>query len=207
MFDTYYRLDRSTQSNMTEATYAKSDTAHKTGKMSLCEFASFNKKAQAMSIVLLLICLMLRRLLELKIRALEILDKWTSTDVLIEPDKILSAQLKIVSKPILLSTLGPNNTSDQKCTPRENNTENYNPVLEDCDMVSKPTETIYSTTTASTSNHSDSNPKKWKITLHKKQALALGGIMAWGISGVRSKTKGLEITQLILYLQQTTYQA
>ncbi|PVU90629.1 hypothetical protein BB561_004800 [Smittium simulii] len=54
--------------------------------------------------------------------------------------KCLSTQLKIVGKPILLLTLEPDNTSDKENTPGENNTGNYNPVLKNCNMVSRPAE-------------------------------------------------------------------
>ncbi|PVU93738.1 hypothetical protein BB561_003071 [Smittium simulii] len=71
--------------------------------------------------------------------------------------KCLSAQLEIVGKPILLPALEPDNTSDQKGTSGKNNTNNYNPVLQDCNMVPGPTGTVYPTATASTSNHSLGN--------------------------------------------------
>ncbi|PVU87336.1 hypothetical protein BB561_006376 [Smittium simulii] len=88
----------------------------------------------------------------------------------------LKTQLESVGKSILLFTLEPDNTSNQKSTPGENNTINYNPVLEDCNMVPTPTGTIYQSTIASTSNRSNSRPKKRKVTLHEKQALALDGM-------------------------------
>ncbi|PVU97922.1 hypothetical protein BB561_000170 [Smittium simulii] len=87
--------------------------------------------------------------------------------------KCLSTQLRIVGKIMILPTLEPDNTSDQKDTPGENNTDNYKIVLEDCNIAPGPTGTVYSTKTASTSNHSDSGPKKQKVILHKKQALEL----------------------------------
>ncbi|PVU89268.1 hypothetical protein BB561_005458 [Smittium simulii] len=59
--------------------------------------------------------------------------------------KNFSTQLKIVGKSILLPTFEPDNTSDQKSTPGENNAENYSLVL----------------------------AKKRKFTLIEKQALAL----------------------------------
>ncbi|PVU92975.1 hypothetical protein BB561_003528 [Smittium simulii] len=65
--------------------------------------------------------------------------------------KYLSTQLESVRKSILLLTLGPNNTSNQKSTPGDNNTDNINSVMKDCNM-------------------------KQKIILHEKQALALDGI-------------------------------
>ncbi|PVU94479.1 hypothetical protein BB561_002507 [Smittium simulii] len=46
-----------------------------------------------------------------------------------------------------------------KDTLEENSTGNYNIVLEDCNMVLGPTGTVYLTTTASTNNHSDSDPR------------------------------------------------
>ncbi|PVU97958.1 hypothetical protein BB561_000180 [Smittium simulii] len=74
--------------------------------------------------------------------------------------KLINAQLEIVGKPILFPTLEPDNTSDQKGTPGENNTENYNLVLENCNMVHSSTGTIYPTPTASTSNHNQQTPSK-----------------------------------------------
>ncbi|PVU86736.1 hypothetical protein BB561_006577, partial [Smittium simulii] len=61
-------------------------------------------------------------------------------------------------------------------TPGENNTDHYIPVLESLNMVSGSTKTVYLTTTASTSNHSNSEPNKRKVTLLKKQAFALNHI-------------------------------
>ncbi|PVU88259.1 hypothetical protein BB561_005949 [Smittium simulii] len=76
----------------------------------------------------------------------------------------------------MLPTLKNITTSDQKGFPGENNNENYNLVLESLNMVSGSTKTVYLTTTASTSNHSNSEPKKRKVTFLKKQAFALNHI-------------------------------
>ncbi|PVU92061.1 hypothetical protein BB561_004063 [Smittium simulii] len=81
-----------------------------------------------------------------------------------------------VEKPILLLTLEPENTSGQKGTPEENNTDNFILVLKDLNLVFGPTGTIYPTTIASTSNHSNSGPKKRKVTLHKKQSISFDGM-------------------------------
>ncbi|PVU95852.1 hypothetical protein BB561_001552 [Smittium simulii] len=52
----------------------------------------------------------------------------------------------------------------------------HNTVLKNGNMVSGPTGTVYTTNTASISNHSNSGPKKRKVTLHEKQELVLDGM-------------------------------
>ncbi|PVU88484.1 hypothetical protein BB561_005823 [Smittium simulii] len=54
-------------------------------------------------------------------------------------------QPEIVDKFIMLPTLESDNTSYHKVTLGENDTNNFNPVLEDCNMVSGTTRTVYST--------------------------------------------------------------
>ncbi|PVU89332.1 hypothetical protein BB561_005425 [Smittium simulii] len=49
--------------------------------------------------------------------------------------KFLSTQLEILGKSIILPALEPDNTSNQKGTPRNNNADNNNTFLKDCNML------------------------------------------------------------------------
>ncbi|PVU86422.1 hypothetical protein BB561_006710 [Smittium simulii] len=72
----------------------------------------------------------------------------------------LNTQLEILGKSTLLPTMEPDNTNNQKGTPRENNSNNNNLVLKDWNMVPISTRIVCSVATVFKSNHSNSGPKK-----------------------------------------------